>query len=91
VIDLYYYHRPDGRTPLAETVGAMQELVDEGAVRHLGLSNVGAAEFEETVESGVRVVAVQNRYSLLHRDDDADVPPLCREHEIGYVPCSPGD
>ncbi len=89
VIDLYYYHRPDGHTPLTETLGAMQELVDEGTVRYLGLSNVDAAELEEAVSSGVRVVAVQNRYSILHRDDDADVLPFCRQHEIGYVPYFP--
>lgn len=89
VIDLYYYHRPDGETPLEETLGAMQELVDEGAVRSLGLSNVSAAQLETAVATGVVIAAVQNRYSLLHPDDDADVLPLCREHEIGYVPYFP--
>jgi aryl-alcohol dehydrogenase-like predicted oxidoreductase len=89
VIDLYYYHRPDGVTPLAETLGAMQELVDEGRVRWLGLSNVGADLIREAAASGVTVVAVQNRYSLAHRDDDAEVLPLCRELGIGYVPYFP--
>ena len=89
VIDLYYYHRPDGVTPLAETLGAMQELVDEGRVRWLGLSNVGADLIREAAASGVTVVAVQNHYSLAHRDDDAEVLPLCRELGIGYVPYVP--
>jgi aryl-alcohol dehydrogenase-like predicted oxidoreductase len=89
LIDLYYYHRPDGVTPLAETLGAMQELVDEGRVRWLGLSNVGADLIREAAASGVTVVAVQNHYSLAHRDDDAEVLPLCRELGIGYVPYFP--
>ena len=79
VIDLYYYHRPDGVTPLEETLGAMQELVDEGRVRTLGLSNVDAEQIRRAAASGVTVVAVQNHYSLLRRDDDAEVLPLCRE------------
>jgi aryl-alcohol dehydrogenase-like predicted oxidoreductase len=89
VIDLYYYHRPDGVTPLEETLGAMQELVDEGRVRWLGLSNVDAELVRRAAASGVTVVAVQNHYSLLRRDDDAEVLPLCRELGIGYVPYFP--
>jgi len=89
VIDLYYYHRPDGETPLEETLGSMLELVDEGSVRSLGLSNVSAAQLESAVATGIVVAAVQNRYSLLHRHDDADVLPLCRAHEIGYIPYFP--
>ena len=89
VIDLYTYHRPDGITPLAETLTAMHELVDEGRVRWLGLSNVDAAQVAAAASSGVTVVAVQNEYSLLHRDDDAEVLPLCLRHGIGYVPYFP--
>jgi aryl-alcohol dehydrogenase-like predicted oxidoreductase len=88
-IDLYYYHRPDGVTPLEETLAAMQELVDEGKVRWLGLSNVSAALIREAAATEIAVVAVQNRYSLMHRDDDAAVLPLCRELGIGYVPYFP--
>ena len=89
VIDLYYYHRPDGVTPLAETLAAMQELVDEGRVRWLGLSNVGADLIREAAATGISVVAVQNHYSIVRRGDDSDVLPLCRELGIGYVPYFP--
>ena len=89
VVDLYYYHRPDGVTPLAETLAAMQELVDEGRVRWLGLSNVDRSLIDEAEAVGAPVVAVQNRYSLMDRRDDAEVLPRCRELGIGYVPYFP--
>jgi aryl-alcohol dehydrogenase-like predicted oxidoreductase len=89
VVDLYYYHRPDGVTPIAETLAAMQELVDESTVRWLGLSNVTAALLREAQQTGVTIVAVQNHYSLMHRGDDAEVLPLCRELGIGYIPYFP--
>jgi aryl-alcohol dehydrogenase-like predicted oxidoreductase len=89
VVDLLYYHRPDGVTPLSETLDAMQALVAEGVVRALGLSNVDAALLREANASGIAVAAVQNRYSLLRRDDDQEVLPLCRELSIGYVPYYP--
>jgi aryl-alcohol dehydrogenase-like predicted oxidoreductase len=89
VVDLYYYHRPDGVTPLVETLGAMQELVDAGKVRRLGLSNVDVGLLREAGTIGAEVVAVQNRYSLIHRDDEDGVLPFCREHGIGYVPYFP--
>lgn len=88
-VDLYYYHRPDGVTPIGETLGAMHELVEEGKVRWLGLSNVGGELLREAAASGVPVVAVQNHYSLLHPEDDGDVLPLCRKLGIGYVPYFP--
>ena len=87
-VDLYYYHRPDGVTPLEETVGAMRELLEEGKVRWLGLSNVDAAQIRQAVEVA-EIVAVQNYYSLMQRDDDAEVVPLCRELGIGYIPYFP--
>jgi aryl-alcohol dehydrogenase-like predicted oxidoreductase len=89
VVDLYYYHRPDGVTPLAETLAAMQELVDEGRVRWLGLSNVDRSLLDEAEALGAPVVAVQNRYSLMDRGDDAEVLPRCLELGIGYVPYFP--
>lgn len=89
VVDLYYYHRPDGVTPLAETLDAMQELVAAGKVRRLGLSNVDVSLLRDAETAGVEVVAVQNRYSLVHRDDEDGVLPFCREHGLGYVPYFP--
>jgi aryl-alcohol dehydrogenase-like predicted oxidoreductase len=89
VVDLYYYHRPDGVTPFAETLAAMRELVDEGRVRWLGLSNVDRSLIDEASAAGAPVVAVQNRYSLMDRRDDADVLPRCLELGIGYVPYFP--
>jgi aryl-alcohol dehydrogenase-like predicted oxidoreductase len=93
-IDLYYYHRPDGVTPLAETLEAMWELVDEGRVRAVGCSNLGVAELHEATDfaraSGrPQVAALQNRYNLLERDAEAEVLPLCSELGIGFVPYFP--
>ncbi len=92
-VDLYYYHRPDGVTPLEETLGAMHELVVEGKVRWLGLSNVEPAHLERAAtfaDSGNSpVVAVQNFFSLIHRDDEADVLPLAVALGMSYVPYFP--
>jgi aryl-alcohol dehydrogenase-like predicted oxidoreductase len=93
-VDLYYYHRPDGVTPLEETVGALQELVAEGKARAIGCSNLTAEQLREVDEIGERsgkprVVALQNEYSLLERAAEIDVLPHCRERGIGFVPYFP--
>ena len=89
-IDLLYYHEPDGVTPLAETLGALGELADEGKIRTFGVSNLDAAELREAGAHGdERLVALQNEYSLLVRDAEAEVLPLCRELGIGFVPYFP--
>jgi aryl-alcohol dehydrogenase-like predicted oxidoreductase len=88
VIDLYQYHEPDGVTPLAETLGAMDELVSEGVVREIGVSNFSAAQLEEAAALS-RPVSVQNRYSLLDRELEADVLPVCRRAGIGILPYFP--
>src|SRR5438128_10217659 len=77
-VDVYYYHRPDGVTPMAETIAALPELGEEGPVRAIGISNVSVGQVEEAVEAGP-VAAVQNEYSLLERSVEADVLPRCRE------------
>jgi aryl-alcohol dehydrogenase-like predicted oxidoreductase len=87
-IDLYYQHRVDPKTPIEETVGAMAELVEEGKVRHLGLSEAGA----ETIRRAHAVhpiTAVQWEYSLWTRDVEAEVKPAVEELGIGLVPYSP--
>jgi aryl-alcohol dehydrogenase-like predicted oxidoreductase len=92
-VDLYYYHRPDGVTPLDETLGEMHELVVEGKVRWLALSNADATHLEQAAafaEAGNSpVVAVQNFFSLIHRDDEAEVLPLARALGMGYIPYFP--
>jgi aryl-alcohol dehydrogenase-like predicted oxidoreductase len=93
-IDLYYYHRPDGVTPLAETIGALDELVREGKVRAFAASNFTPELTEEgerlAHELGTgRFVALQNDYSLLERAPEAEVLPLCERYEIGFVPYFP--
>ena len=87
-VDLLYYHRPDGVTPISETLGAMHELVDDGKVRHLGVSNMDAAQFREAA-AAAPVAVVQNRYSLLERAVEEDVLPACAELGIGFVPYFP--
>lgn len=89
-LDLLYYHAPDGITPIAETLAALHEHVERGTVRAIGCSNFGAAQVSEAdriarSRGTTRFVAVQNQYSLLERDADADVIPLCRELSIGFV------
>jgi aryl-alcohol dehydrogenase-like predicted oxidoreductase len=87
-VDLYYYHRPDGVTPISETVGAMQELVAAGKAGALGVSNVDAGELREAAGTAP-VFAVQNEYSLLERSAAADVLPAARELGVGFVPYFP--
>jgi aryl-alcohol dehydrogenase-like predicted oxidoreductase len=87
-VDVLYYHRPDGVTPIAETIGAMAELVQEGTVRALGVSNFSAAQLDEAAQTA-EIALLQNQYSLLHRDAERDVLPRCRELGVGFVPYFP--
>jgi aryl-alcohol dehydrogenase-like predicted oxidoreductase len=93
-VDLYQYHRPDGVTPVEETLGAMSELVDEGKVRFLGSSNFSAAQVEEAdsiaAERGfARYVTAQNRYSWLERDAEDELIPACERLEVSLLPYFP--
>jgi aryl-alcohol dehydrogenase-like predicted oxidoreductase len=87
-IDLYYQHRVDPGTPIEETVGALAELVAEGKVRHIGLSEAGAGTIRRA-HAVHPVAAVQSEYSLWTRDPEAAVLPVLRELGIGLVPYSP--
>ncbi|MCC9165613.1 aldo/keto reductase [Pontibacter harenae] len=87
-IDLYYQHRVDKDTPIEETVGAMAELVKEGKVRFLGLSEASAATIRKA-HSVHPISALQTEYSLWSRDVEDDILPACRELGVGFVPYSP--
>ena len=87
-IDLYYQHRVDPDTPIEETVGAMAELVRQGKVRFLGLSEA-SAEAIRRAHAVHPITAVQSEYSLWTRDPEPEVLPTCRELGIGFVPYSP--
>ncbi|UXY31569.1 aldo/keto reductase [Streptomyces sp. HUAS TT20] len=87
-IDLYYQHRVDPEVPIEETVGALGELVAEGKIRHIGLSEAGP-ETLRRANAVHPITALQTEYSLWTRDPEAEVLPTCRELGIGFVPYSP--
>lgn len=88
VIDLFYLHRPDPAVPIEESVGGMAELVKEGKVRALGLSEVSADQLRRA--HGVHpIAALQSEYSLWQREVEQDMLPACRELGVGFVPFSP--
>lgn len=87
-LDLYYQHRVDPAVPIEETVGAMADLITEGKIKHIGLSEAGP----ETLRRAAAVApisALQSEYSLWERDIEDDILPTCRELGIGFVPYSP--
>jgi aryl-alcohol dehydrogenase-like predicted oxidoreductase len=87
-VDLYYLHRVDPSRPIEETVGAMAELVREGKVRHLGLSEA-SAETLRRAHAVHPIAALQTEYSLWTRDVEAEILPTCRKLGVGFVPYSP--
>ncbi|MCX5366938.1 aldo/keto reductase [Streptomyces sp. NBC_00124] len=87
-IDLYYQHRVDPNTPIEETIGALAELVADGKVRHIGLSEAGPDTIRRA-HAVHPVAALQTEYSLWTRDVEAEILPLLRELGIGFVPYSP--
>jgi aryl-alcohol dehydrogenase-like predicted oxidoreductase len=93
-VDLYYLHRPDPSTPIAETLEALDGLVHEGTVRAIGCSNFTVEQLAEAdrvarEQGTARFTVLQNQYNVLRRDDDADVLPLCRELGVAYIPYFP--
>ena len=87
-IDLYYQHRVDPATPIEDTVGALAELVSEGKIRHIGLSEAGVDNIRRA-HAVHPITALQSEYSLWTRDPEPDVLPLLRELGIGFVAYSP--
>jgi aryl-alcohol dehydrogenase-like predicted oxidoreductase len=92
-IDLYQLHAPDDRVPIADTLGALHELVTAGKVREIGCSNLNVAQLREAQAAagdGLKFVSVQNQYSLLARDPERDgVLDACEELGLGFLPFYP--
>ena len=93
VIDLFQLHSPDPTVPIADTLGALDELVRAGKVREIGCSNFTAAQLrgaEHAVQPGhARFVSVQNEYSLIHREPEAEVLPECERLALAFIPYFP--
>jgi aryl-alcohol dehydrogenase-like predicted oxidoreductase len=87
-IDLFYQHRVDPDVPIEEVAGAVKDLIQEGKVKHFGLSEAGAQTIRRA-HAVQPVTAVQSEYSLWWRESEADVLPTCEELGIGFVPFSP--
>lgn len=92
-IDLYQLHQPDGSTPMADTLGALDDLVKAGKVREIGCSNFSAAQLREgeaaVAKGAARYASVQNHYSMIHREPEAEVLPECVRAGIAFIPYFP--
>lgn len=91
-IDLYQLHTPDAEVPIADTLGALNELVKAGKVREIGCSNFSAEQLKEAktaAGAGARFVSVQNQYSLLHREPEQSVLPACEQLGLAFLPYFP--
>lgn len=92
-IDLYQLHQPDPNVPIADTLGAMDDLVKAGKVREIGCSNFSAEQLDDaaraTKPGAARFVSVQNEYSLLHREPEKSVLPACERLELAFLPYFP--
>lgn len=94
VIDLYQLHSPDDSVPIADTLGALDDLVKAGKVREIGSSNFDAAQIRDAeaasqAANGARFVSVQNYYSMLHREPEPDVLNECERLGLGFLPFFP--
>lgn len=87
-IDLFYQHRVDPNVPIEETVGGMAELVKEGKIRYIGLSEAGPETLRRAAGTHA-ITALQSEYSIWERDVEDEILDVCREHQIGFVPYSP--
>jgi aryl-alcohol dehydrogenase-like predicted oxidoreductase len=86
-IPLYQFHRPDPKVPLAESIGALAELKDEGKIRHIGVSNFSEAQLR-AAEQVTPVVSVQNRYNAADRSSESMVD-LCEQERLAFLPWAP--
>jgi pyridoxine 4-dehydrogenase len=86
-IPLYQLHRPDPEVPLAESIGAIAELKNEGKIRHVGVSNVTEAELREA-QRIVPIVSVQNRYNVTDRESESIID-LCEQEDLVFLPWAP--
>jgi len=92
VIDLYQIHTPDADTPIADTIGALQDLVAAGKVREIGCSNFSVEQLQEAEKAandGPKFASVQNEYSLFYRDAEAGVLAECARQSLGFLPYFP--
>jgi aryl-alcohol dehydrogenase-like predicted oxidoreductase len=87
-VDVYLAHAFDPETPIEETIGAFEALLERGVIRAYGVSNFDGTHLREALAAG-RPAVVENSYSLLERGDEADVLQLCREHGVAYMAFSP--
>ena len=87
-IDLFYQHRVDPAVPIEDTVGGLAELVKEGKIKHIGLSEAGPETLARAA-AVAPITALQSEYSLWERDIEEDILRVCREHGVGFVPYSP--
>jgi aryl-alcohol dehydrogenase-like predicted oxidoreductase len=93
-IDLYQLHRPDGITPIEETLAALDELIVEGKVRYIGHSNLSGwqiadAEYQAVLGNHPKFISAQNEYSLIERDVEAEVLPAVNQYGLGFLPFFP--
>jgi len=86
-IPLWQFHRPDPKVPLAESMGAIAELKDEGKIRHVGISNVSEAQFREA-ERILPIVSIQNRFNVTDRESEPLVD-LCEQEDMVFLPWAP--
>ena len=86
-IDLYQLHRIDPKVPVAESLGALKDLQKQGKIRHIGLSEVTAAEIEEAMKT-VPIVSIQNEYNISNRKSE-EALKFCEKHNIGFIPWFP--
>jgi aryl-alcohol dehydrogenase-like predicted oxidoreductase len=93
-VDLYQIHRWDSRTPIAETMGALDEVVRAGKARYVGASSMFAWQFAKAQHTaadagGARFVSMQNHYNLIYREEEREMIPLCLDQGVGVIPWSP--